>query len=61
MAGIPGQRPGLGDPGDREQHPDRVPAARCPQIKVDRARRIDSRGAAGSAARLRAKLVTKFL
>jgi len=38
-----------------------VPAARCPQMKADRARRSDSRGAAGSAARPRAKLVTKFL
>ncbi len=38
-----------------------VPAARWPQMKVDRARRSGSRGTAGSAARPRAKLVTKFL
>ena len=38
-----------------------VPAARWPQMKVDRARRIDNCGAAGSAARPRAKLLTKFL
>ena len=41
--------------------PTGVPAARWPQMKVDRARRSDRAGAAGSAARPRAKLVTKFL
>ncbi len=38
-----------------------VPAARWPQMKVARARPADSRGAAGSAARPRAKPLTKFL